>query len=595
MLALFAVLCVGMMIIPAYAESSPREQLRDGIPINQIQCGEEKTLIQSTAGRPACVFDPTLERLLVRGWSIIPVVQPTPEPQVVSGTAPDQLVEEYSPEDDIIYLLADDHITTRYAPKLPDPDAVWFPMSLADAEIVLKRLLDAYDDRIVFYEQPNNPCHTFGGCRVPNSTGIFQPSLEFSGRYFYATEKGGEVTFIKKYASRGTSIDIDSPHVISKMSYTIPERIPYDQREEFITSFMDKAGFYNSEVTTDLIDEFTIHGGMRSIYAFDSISFSAKKAGTLMSFSGWTNNAESLGQLFLNGAELERRAHEFARKHMHLIKPEFCETFREEPLAGYLSITVMSAGTILADTRVGKCINSDGRTNSINVTIEALEGKIAFFTSPRNLVEDWYEKIDIPEYTLTHLQPKIQKQLGAAKPISTVNPISTVEPIMETSADGLFESYYHENGNLIDENWYYENGNPKTQKKYNLFGNGNLEQETHYYDGDHGFIKSDKRWNEDGQLSSEKQWHENGKTKFQRNWYDNGELSSGTSFVYDENWIAQSSLHRIYHDNGKLNIESKHVKSKNHDGTLPKYYSHYYATGKLAYEIHYDDHGKKIR
>ncbi len=589
MLALFAVLCVGMMIIPAYAESSPREQLRDGIPINQIQCGEEKTLIQSTVGKPACVFDPTLERLLVRGWSIIPVVQPTPEPQVVSGTAPDQLVEEYSPEDDIIYLLADGHITTKYAPKLPDPDAVWFPMSLADAEVVLKRLLDAYDDRIVFYEQPNDYCHTLGTCSVPNSTGIFQPSLERSNHYFYATKKGGEATLIKKHVSYEASLDIDSPHVISKMSYTLPKRIPYDQREEFIAPFMARAGFYNSEVTTDLIDKFTINGGMRPIHASDSISFSGKKAGTLMRFSGWTNDAESLYQLPLSGAELERRAHEFAKKHLHLIDPEYCKSFEEKPLIGHSSITVMSAGTIFADMKVGKCIKSDGRTNSINVTIEALEGKIAFFTSHWNLVEDWYEKIDIPEYALTHLQSKIPKQLGAAKPISTV------EPIMETSADGLFESYYHENGNLIDENWYYENGNPKTQKKYNLFGNGNLEQETHYYDGDNGFIKSDKRWNEDGQLSSEKQWHENGKRKFQRYWYDNGELSSEIILVYDENWIAQSYLSKIYHDNGKLNIESKHVKSKNHDRTLPKYYSHYYATGKLAYEIHYDDHGKKIR
>ena len=578
-----AVLFVGIMTIPAYAESSPREQLKDGIPINQIQCGDEKTLIQSAAGKPACVFGATLERLLVRGWSIIQV-EPISE-QVVSGTAPDQLAEEYSPEDDIMYLLSRGHITTKYAPKLPDPDAVWFPMPLADAEVVLQRLLDVYDDRIVLYEEPNNYCHTLGTCRVPNSTGTLQPSLEYKGSYFYATEKGGEVVLKKKYPSH-TDSDIDSPHAINRIEYTIPERVPYDQREEFITSFMDRAGFYNSYIGGHLSDKFVVYGGMDPVDVSDSYVYSSKKAGTEISFSGWTNNAESLYDLFLSEPELERRAFEFARKHMHLIKPELCETFREKPLSGRAFDGFTSAGTSFASISIGYCDGID-RSSLMLVNIEDLKGEIAYFKYSTDLVDDWYERVDTPKYALTHLQSKMQEQPGAAKPIPAIKPITV------TSTEDLLESHYHENGNLLDEKWYHESGNPKTQKKYNLLGNGNLERETHYHDDYNGFIKSDKEWHDNGQLSSEGEWHENGKTKFRRTWHENGQLSYEIIWTYDENWKSHS-LSKLYYENGNLYIESKKVGSLNHDQMMPKYYRDYYENGESSSERHYDDYGKEI-
>ncbi len=577
-----AVLFVGMMIIPAYAESSPREQLRDGISINQIQCGEEKTLIQSATGKPACVFDATLERLLVRGWSIIQV-EPIPEPQVVLDTPSDQPAEEHSPEDDIMYLLARGHITTKYAPKLPDPDAVWFPMPLADAEVVLQRLLDAYDDRIVFYEQPNDYCHTLGTCRVPNSTGIFQPSLEFTGRYFYATEKGGEVVLQKKHGS----FDIDAPQVIRRIEYTIPEHIPHDQREEFITSFMDRAGFYNSYIGGHLSERFVVYGGMDPVDVYDSVVFSSKKAGTEISFSGWTNNAKSLAASFLSNSELERRAYEFARKHMHLIKPEHCEIFREEPLSGRVFNGFTYAGTSFTSISIGHCVAMNS-SHLMLVNVENLEGEIVFFDRPQWLVDDWYEKVDTPKYALTHLQSKMQEQPVTAKPIPAIKPITV------TSTEDLLESHYHENGNLLDEKWYHESGNPKTQKKYNLFGNGNLERETHYHDDYNGFIKSDKEWNDNGQLSSEGEWHENGKTKFRRTWHDNGQLSYEIIWTYDENWKPHF-LSKLYYENGNLNVESKKVASTNYENRMmKKYYARYYEDGELYYERHYDDRGKRI-
>ena len=683
MLTLLAALLIGMMIIPAYAESSPREQLKNGTPINQIQCSEEKTLIQSPVGKPACVFDSTLERLLVRGWSIIQV-EPTPEPQGISDiaepldtaappdtappdtappdtapldtappdtappdtappdtappdtappdTAPPDTAPldtapldtapldtapldtapldtapldtapldtapldtapldtapldtapraESSPENDIAYLLADGHITTKYAPKLPDPDAVWFPMPFADAEIVMQRIAKANDDKIIFIDHSSSfPCVASGKCRIPEQgTNMFRPSTESNGGYLYHTEKGNEFSLSKKHASFEASFDIDAPHAINGLTYTISKRMSPDQREAFITSLMEKAGFFNSYIGDHLRERLVVHGGIKPVRVSEWVN-SDDKPSTRIVFHGWTNNAESLFQSTLNGAELERRAHEFAKKHIHLLDPRYCVSFEEEPLRGNSGSIDVFAGAIFSDIRVGHCIKPDGRWHIVNVTIEFLEGEIVFFTRNRDLVKDWYEKIDIPEYALTHLQSKIQEQPGTAKSIPAIKPITDTSIVKD-----LFESHYHENGNLIYEKWYHENGNLKTQKQYNPLGNGNLERETHYYDGDNGFIKSDKRWNEDGQLSSEGEWHENAKRKFQRHWYDNGKLSIDAIRTWNENWKLQSYLVKIYYENGNVNTEVKYVRSENH--MAKEYYKHYHENGQIKLECY---------
>ena len=97
-LALFAVLFIGTMIAPAYAESSSREQLKNDTLISQIQCNEEKTLMQSPVGKPVCVFDATSERLVVQGWSIIQLVKPIADSQGISE------ISGPTPEPEIIYF-----------------------------------------------------------------------------------------------------------------------------------------------------------------------------------------------------------------------------------------------------------------------------------------------------------------------------------------------------------------------------------------------------------------------------------------------------------------------------------------------------------
>ena len=63
------VLAIGMMVmVPAYADT-PLQQHKAGVHINMIECMDDtKILMQSPAGRPACVTVQTSEKLADRGY-----------------------------------------------------------------------------------------------------------------------------------------------------------------------------------------------------------------------------------------------------------------------------------------------------------------------------------------------------------------------------------------------------------------------------------------------------------------------------------------------------------------------------------------------
>ena len=71
MLALFLVLVIGLLI-PAYADNmSPLKQYNMGISNDMIQCNTGKVLVESSSGKPACVYEDTAKKLENRGWKII--------------------------------------------------------------------------------------------------------------------------------------------------------------------------------------------------------------------------------------------------------------------------------------------------------------------------------------------------------------------------------------------------------------------------------------------------------------------------------------------------------------------------------------------
>ena len=82
LLPVLAVLAVGAGIVHAEA-LSPYQQLKEGVPADQIACADSKTLVSSPSGSPACVFAGSVETLLDRGFEqIVPVTEPASD----SGT-----------------------------------------------------------------------------------------------------------------------------------------------------------------------------------------------------------------------------------------------------------------------------------------------------------------------------------------------------------------------------------------------------------------------------------------------------------------------------------------------------------------------------
>ncbi len=104
MLVLLAVLAAGVLA-PAFAEYiSPAKQVRDGIPLNQIQCNNQRILLESPAGRPACVFVGTVEKLSQRGWNVVFFLKPATD-------TPTDIKSIYKELPSLVEMLATDKKT----------------------------------------------------------------------------------------------------------------------------------------------------------------------------------------------------------------------------------------------------------------------------------------------------------------------------------------------------------------------------------------------------------------------------------------------------------------------------------------------------
>ncbi len=66
---LFSVILIAGFTISSYADyTSPKKQIESGIVINDIQCRDDRVLVQRSNGSPACVSERTAERT---GWEIL--------------------------------------------------------------------------------------------------------------------------------------------------------------------------------------------------------------------------------------------------------------------------------------------------------------------------------------------------------------------------------------------------------------------------------------------------------------------------------------------------------------------------------------------
>ena len=89
---ILVVLAIGIMTIPAYADIlSPIKQMKMGVPLNMIQCSEDKILMKSPYGKPACLSITTSTKLLDRGYSLI-----------LTEKTSDHTIEENTDDSDVI-------------------------------------------------------------------------------------------------------------------------------------------------------------------------------------------------------------------------------------------------------------------------------------------------------------------------------------------------------------------------------------------------------------------------------------------------------------------------------------------------------------
>lgn len=92
---LVSILVITSAMSPVYAElMSPLDQINNGITNGMIQCNENKVLVESPNGKPACVYDSTAEKLENRGWTVM-------LSEIITIQSSPRLISELNPSDKI--------------------------------------------------------------------------------------------------------------------------------------------------------------------------------------------------------------------------------------------------------------------------------------------------------------------------------------------------------------------------------------------------------------------------------------------------------------------------------------------------------------
>ena len=70
-IALSGVMSVAMSVASAETVPSPLQQVQDGVPIGEVMCSEDRVLMVSPSGSPACVHTTSTGNLLQRGFVLV--------------------------------------------------------------------------------------------------------------------------------------------------------------------------------------------------------------------------------------------------------------------------------------------------------------------------------------------------------------------------------------------------------------------------------------------------------------------------------------------------------------------------------------------
>ena len=373
----------------------PLKQLQQGVAVADIQCGNEKILLNSPNGRVACVYQDTAERLALHGWEVLqqsrqgleenvsesgidildqelpnvaePAVEieiPQAPPALEHLSANVSAAQVYEP----IYYVADNKITlSGVEKKIPLSSGILLPATKEDVEnIIMPRIASGVGDTLIL------------------------PAVNMSsyGYTMYDTEMGNKFRI---------QSDEEYPEVIRKVQYYVYGNIGYGEYEEFFASFMGNAGLPYRDISYAPTLG-SVYGNLSYLYFNSFVVFDYIKPALLLTFDyGWVIDDIKLNRL--SNSELQKRAFDFATNHTDLFDEERC-TFKLYDDVGAITSPRLHAGVHTFAVQVGDCERTfedgDHVINPQSVRIESTAGEIAWF-GPYYLKADWIDRIDIPE------------------------------------------------------------------------------------------------------------------------------------------------------------------------------------------------------
>ncbi len=406
----------------AYAEiASPYEQLKSDVPLYEIQCEYQKTLLESPRNnKPVCVKSDTADILVERGWFMIKIFdeQPTAELQVDElptaelPTAELPITTTSNQTESSSYAVSDPVQTETYYPHHKDryvigsidlsgikplPEGVYLPTTIENYERIMQKILDGIDDKLIL-PNPEGPRYDYAIEEFPG-----YPEIGKWVNYTYYTEQGN---MIRPLGNAKIELIILEPDEIFRSDYLDKKWDEYDSLdredelafaknliagpEEFIQNFVEKSGLPRIVKTNHSFDRswITLENGeieMRMEWDNMYMFFVYKEE---PHFHGLSTNM------------MRQLMHQFAIDNAHVIDREWCDNlvlYDSKDDIRTVSVMYYRAGIPIWEAIVGTCDPILNRPiDIIFLRMEGITGEIGWFKN--GMIDNWIDKINIPEH-----------------------------------------------------------------------------------------------------------------------------------------------------------------------------------------------------
>ena len=395
----------------AYAEiASPYEQLKSGVPLYEIQCEYQKTLLESPRNnKPVCVKSDTADILVERGWYMIKIFDELPTAELPVDEL--HIETTINQTEGSSYAVSDPVQTETYYPHIGDPyvigsidlsgikplpEGVYLPTTIENYERIMQKILDGIDDKLIL---PNSEGPRYDYTLEPAPGG----SRGHKMNYTYYTEKGN---IISPFYNTKIELIILEPDEIFRSDYLDKKWDEYDSLDQ-----KDELAFAKSLIAgpEEFIQNFVEKSGLPRIVKmnsdFDRSSIYLENGKIDMRMQ-WNNvymyflYKEEPHFTPLSKDAMRQLMYQFAIDNAHVIDRERCDGFvlydSKEDIRE-VSIISYRAGIPIWEADVGICDPTwNHPTNALSISMEGITGEIGWFSNL--MIDDWLDKINIPEH-----------------------------------------------------------------------------------------------------------------------------------------------------------------------------------------------------